>query len=362
MNKLLLFALSAFFVMAEHADNPSPNTKVFAFKGDAQTGVTSTKTYTHALDFATGNFSTLTQNAILNGVQFTSTTGTSGSNFSGLPGTMNNGSTTYASIATPAAEDVYQLLKACNAGTSSGTMKFTGLTPGVCYEARFYNRVWTVNGNRFVDFVASPNGGDEITSESFTFNCDGAKSDRVLAYRYIAGADGTLSLKHTAQNSTNPLHVYAFTNEEVEEFSVLLYPLGTRVDPSVAVVNAQVALLPADGMATIFWGTTNQGEDSANWEYFTTQPIISTAGEPANVSCLFDNIEYGREYFVWVMATAGEEEAWSSTMSFTTVPAIELDPIANTLFSPANVTVTGRAPMLRHDAGTVTVCWGTLDG
>ncbi|MCL1919526.1 MAG: PA14 domain-containing protein [Kiritimatiellaeota bacterium] len=200
------------------------------FTNDVQTQISPAKTYTHALDF--GNRDGLPADvpgAEVNGVTFLkarNSGSSSGYGWSGIGRQFNHvGNTAHGNVI---ADDqaVYQLLRDMvweNVAGDVGTL--TGLTPGKTYEVRFYNRWWGVGGNRSqtVHFVT------DATENTVSFNVDGLYP-HFLAYRYTAPASGTLNIIFYPEVSGSTWHIYALTNEEVDEHTEPL-PAETATVP-----------------------------------------------------------------------------------------------------------------------------------
>lgn len=368
MKRIIIVSLSVLAAFMARTENLSPNIRVFSFASDAETEISTDKTYTHVLDFASPYYaSTITTNVVVNGVEFLSVDVRNGTaysfqrdgatyGFSGMPQTIAQGNN-LGNIVTPSTENIYQVLRVCNSGSNTRTMKLTGLVPGGCYELRFYNRQWGTSArSQYLTF--RPDGDDPVTAEYIEFNQDEVKDDRVIAYRYIVGGDGELAVDYQAKVNNTTFLVYAFTNEEVEDFNVLPYQIDMTdgfVDPLAAVLNATVANAPGACDVTAFWGTEDCGESPDGWEFSQTLP--ATPG----VSFTLNGLDYSGEYHVRLRAVSGGSEVWSPLMSFETLPYISLDPVTGNFVNPANATITGSAPLLAQAGGTVTVCWDTED-
>lgn len=184
-----------------------------AITGDADSGISPHKTYTHLLDFGNNG-----NRAVVNGVGFNKVSATSGTlnsyGWTGIPGNVHGGSNG-GNIGVPTSQGIYNLLYDMNYNARTTTVQLTGLTIGKAYEVRFYNRRWETNEkNRTQTFIFDPDG-DGPLSDSVTFNPDSAlvkPNDNYLGYRYVAG---TNYLAVTIQSHTaDTYHLYGLSNEE----------------------------------------------------------------------------------------------------------------------------------------------------
>jgi fibronectin-binding autotransporter adhesin len=180
------------------------------FTTDAQTGISADKTYTHALDFPAGG-----SVATINAVPFTDA-GTSGSNWSGLPGsTASNANTGMTD-----GGGMHQLLTDFYHGGNPALVSLTGLTAGTTYELRLYNRRW--GGDRTLGFIFDEDGSGPVGAP-LLLDQDASATPNYLAYRYTATADsnGTplpLSIRIMPDNPSNgSYHFYGLTNEVVTD-------------------------------------------------------------------------------------------------------------------------------------------------
>jgi fibronectin-binding autotransporter adhesin len=166
------------------------------FTNDAGTGISSTKTYTHALDFAEAT------PVSINSVNFTGAGG-SGANWSLTGAVLTAGSGT-----TGATGDISRLLTNFYYNGNPATLTLTGLTPGVTYESRLYHRNWGGNRNQLFTITSGSGSGTTI------FNSDATTVPSYLPFRYTAGATGEATIT-TAQVGDGTYHWYGMTNEVV---------------------------------------------------------------------------------------------------------------------------------------------------
>jgi len=197
--------------------------------GDADCGVSPSKTYTHLLDFGNGAAS-----AVINGVSFTKVSSSAGTGYSGAPGGVHSGGNAW-NIGVPASQGLYNLLNDFNYGQSNGTLHITGLTPGACYELRLYHRCWQYPLSRRVQFTFDPDGAGPV-SDSIAISIDAvAPNDHILGYRYVA-ASGELTVNYLALTA-DTYHLYGLSNEKI----------AGATDPALT-------LAPAAGVAFGFSG------------------------------------------------------------------------------------------------------------
>ncbi|MDD5704381.1 MAG: hypothetical protein PHR35_00535 [Kiritimatiellae bacterium] len=173
---------------------------------DAASGLTSFKTYTHALDFgdATGTLN-------INGVTFTRVNAASGTGYSFTgPGSFNahaGSSTTYTD------GNVSNMLTGMffnntPSTTTPAVLTLTGLTPGKPYSTRIYYRRWDANP-RVSTFTFNGDGADATIDVD---ECADAAA-HYLAYKFTAsGSEVTISaVAHV------PNYVWLFFGVTTEE-------------------------------------------------------------------------------------------------------------------------------------------------
>ena len=160
---------------------------------DAATGLSTSKTYSHLIDF--GNQSPAT----INGVAFIQGSATgSGTGYSGFP---NNGTGTYDNLHAwtntlpPATcSGLVQLLRDMNyAGDWTGQL--TGLTAGAIYEVTLFFRSWdappTTTERRCLYRFYSASGTQPDAAIVYASQTNSANA---IVYRYMASSSGTLKI------------------------------------------------------------------------------------------------------------------------------------------------------------------------
>lgn len=178
----------------------TPSTSSFsttAFTGDADSGISSSKTYTHAINFNGANVT-------INGVTFTggSTTGanyaltTTAGTSNGFNGHTNN----VAGNANGLFTDFFY--------NGTETLTLTGLTPGTTYTTTFYNNGFGNPGGRFA--TISDSVGNSIV---FDENWTGEGNGNLLQDTYTADATGSVAFTFLPTSPGDTYHMYAFSNE-----------------------------------------------------------------------------------------------------------------------------------------------------
>ena len=178
---------------------PSVGMAVY-FNNDAATGISAAKTYTHALDFAEGTPVTV------NGVTFIGA-GTSGTVAPGVTWSLAGAGSTAGNGNTGASGDISRLLTNFYYGGDPATLTLTGLTPGVNYESRLYQRQW--GGDRTQLFTVTSGAA----SGTAVFDEDASATPSYLPFRYTADATGTATITTNAANPANTYHWFGVTNE-----------------------------------------------------------------------------------------------------------------------------------------------------
>lgn len=185
---------------------------------DAETGIDSTKIFTHLVDFGDD-----AAPATINGVKFTSK-GMTGSNYSltGPTGRfINNGEGVFAGTG------VGDLLTDFYYGSAADgfqTLTLTGLREAHTYRLSFFVSGW---GNAAIDVTASdaPNvktrlgrDGTRVArdpADPTAFEAtDAGNPGAMISYEYVGPADGTLVLKLDAVADGDTFHHYGFINEQ----------------------------------------------------------------------------------------------------------------------------------------------------
>ena len=179
-----------------------------AWTGDADSGIASSKVYTHAVNLAD------TANVVINGQTFIGTgkSAISGSNWEMYTG----GSVSDFRLASESIGDVNVLPASGNLlvdffwpYTDLGpAFTLTGLTPGQKYIFTIYSRGYSSgSGSRYND-VATSDGAVIAHVNATEF---GVGNGQLLTYEYTANDDGVFTMSFTRDSGS--WHCYAFSNE-----------------------------------------------------------------------------------------------------------------------------------------------------
>jgi hypothetical protein len=190
---------------------------VSAITGDADSGISTAKTYTHAVDIAgPPGFPGSDPGTVINGVPFTIGS-TSGPNYS-TTGFTNLFNFHLPNNSLPAGDNTLSDLleefyhSSNGVGTGVQTLTLTGLTPGTDYTTTFYNAGFgLVNAPTRVVTVTTSDG----TAFTFDENLTGEGNPGVLRYTFRA-SDPAITYTFTPA-TVNTFHLYGFTNEVVPE-------------------------------------------------------------------------------------------------------------------------------------------------
>jgi len=185
---------------------------LLTFTGDADSGISSSKTYTHLVDFATNSAS-----PTINGVTFNNR-GSWAFTVNPLSNSWNvadvsdgwgrtGNDTTRTGINALTWDFVYN--------SQNWTMELYGLTPGTTYEYRFYYRNFNYNDRTLTfNFYA-----DSQQIGSIVFNADSISKTEYgcLVVRYVAPTSGTLRYTCSSKLGTDTCHLYGFSNEQIPD-------------------------------------------------------------------------------------------------------------------------------------------------
>ena len=193
--------------------------------GDADSGISAAKVYTHAVDFGAGGPGGGFPNIIdpgttVNGVPF-HIGGRTGPGYT-TTGTPDYIGTNPWTTSTPSGENTVNDLLAdfyfhnTAFAPADQILTLTGLAPGTPYLTTFYNAGWEAGTNRTVTVTAS-DGGSVVFDQNFT----GHANPNVLRYAFIASAD-SVTYTFSPADPRWGFHQYGFTNEVVPEPAGLL--------------------------------------------------------------------------------------------------------------------------------------------
>ena len=280
-----------------------------AFTGDVDSGVTSAKTYTHALNF-NGSATTV------NGVTF-QPAGTTGSNFKlefldsatatpgtagsvqGFPNTLSGGMNELAS-------SFYYSYGDSNGGQR---LTLTGLTGGVTYTTTFYAVGYGSVGER-KEMIFDSLGGSVTLDENASGNGNGFTFSRT----FTATSD---SITFTFKPLTPPhsFHQYALTNEVAAVGYTTIAPLSGDDDSTLDAGHHYTDTLDFAGDQSVtingvpFTQATPQG---SNYSLVSYDPTNQTTSNNLNVLTGYDN------------ALTGQMESASSNFYYSPTTASQL--------------------------------------
>jgi len=189
--------------------------------GDADSGIGSDNTYTHALDFGSGGAATV------NGVVFATAMNVPVGDRSNAGirtyGPSNHGGNTPPAVSGGIAE-VFRDMR--YGGPDPGYVELTGLTEGKWYDVRLYERAWGYNGALRTYYIGFDVGGDGSV-EFTTPKLDQSRPDLTppglsgnvswaISHVYQADASGKMKvIIDLAPDKTGTYHMYGLTNEEL---------------------------------------------------------------------------------------------------------------------------------------------------
>jgi autotransporter-associated beta strand protein len=168
------------------------------FKGNADSGVSSTKTYTAIANIIGGD-------VVVNGATFVGSGGAVSGTGWDLVGAGNQfpGGGIHQPLG---GASIANLFDAFQYNGNPATMTLSGLTAGQTYVATFYNQAWTLGDNRTQN-VSSTEGASIVYNED-------ALAASVLRYSFVATGE-TTTLNFLPQIAGTTMHFYGLSNEQV---------------------------------------------------------------------------------------------------------------------------------------------------
>ena len=186
-----------------------------AIGGDADSGISPARTYTHAVDFVSAPTGWPTDTATtINGVPFHAG-GVNGPNYASTGLTMPWFVPLPTNSVPSGPDTLYDLFEdflhnSTVPSPDNQTLTLTGLTPGTQYVTSFYGVGFDPDADRVIT-VTTSDGGQTVFDQNFT----GEGNPNVLRYGFTA--DGT-SITYTFDPvGIDTFHHYGFTNEIVPE-------------------------------------------------------------------------------------------------------------------------------------------------
>ena len=223
MCKKLAVSLWVLLVLSAFVSTNAGTISYVKITGDADSGISTENTYTHALDFGTG-----TPGALINGVQFDAynlaANGTLNFNREVSTGILydhaGNANFTVSGGLVDLLTDMYY--NGDNAVDGVTTWTLSGLTPGKSYQTRIYARQWGAGNQRTVVFEFDPDGAGPISDVTETINQDDATTVGMpndndayyINYEFTAVAGEDLVIMVTQDLFNQSWHLYGITNQE----------------------------------------------------------------------------------------------------------------------------------------------------
>ena len=192
---------------------------------DADSGISSANTYTHAVDFQRSG----TGAAVVNGVQFDAYTKSGNPGLAlavtafGSLGDLDGGGTVTTTGGVSALMEGFVFNNGFSSSATGEDMVATlsGLEEGQQYELRIYTHRWT-GGTRNVSVTFDPDGGGPIADATPTLNQEDARTalgpaaavddSYYISYTYQATSTQNLRVFFD-QETNNSWHLYGLTNQ-----------------------------------------------------------------------------------------------------------------------------------------------------
>ena len=178
---------------------------------DAGSGISASRTYTHALSFGDS-----TGTLIINGVSFTEVNTAMGTGYS-----YTNASTftAHAGNANTHADGNMSVLLTgmfyFSGNTDPVVLTLSGLTPGMKYSTRVYYRPWTDGATRNETVTFNGNGAStSYTTPPTYLNEDAGATAHYLQYDFTARGS-TVTFWTTPQSGGTPWHLYGVSTEVI---------------------------------------------------------------------------------------------------------------------------------------------------
>ena len=181
-----------------------------AFSGDAASGISGAKTYSHLIDFNASGGTT-----VVNGVSFLSA-GPSGTDGSGHSWSLAGAGATFGG---GGGSGISKLLSDFYYNGNPGNLTLSGFTPGSTYEVRLYNRDFGPAGDRLQN--ATFTAGQQADTLS-GYDQNGIVGSNYLAYQFRADGGGQITVSMSPLNPGNTYHWYGVSAEAVTNFATTL--------------------------------------------------------------------------------------------------------------------------------------------
>ena len=316
-----LLALHTAFAPGVHAQTQMNTVRFKNITGDADSEISLYKKYTHLVDFGSNRDS---PTPVVNGVRFHSHTVGETYNstewkmpnapqygwdakygWRGAPQQAHDGGST-GFIVSPPGSGMHSLFWDMHYQTNNGELQLTGLTPGVEYDFRFYQRQWSQN-NRTYDYAFRPGNVPEVVQR---YNPDGQKADVYLAFRYTADSTGVFKMGFTmVPGAEGTLHMYGFSNEEAHS-CFLLTPAN------ITMFSADLGVLLVSDDLTVKSMTLHWGAEDGVWDDSVT---IAAPGSDGVWSATATPLDATTQYAYRIEVLASDNKTYMSALgTFTT--------------------------------------------
>ncbi len=246
---------------------------------DATSGISSDKTYTHAVDWGTSGAATV--NGVAFATDMNQSVGGRSNSGSRTYGSSNHGGNTPPNVSGNVASVFQDMLFG---GPDMGYIELTGLTAGAWYGVKLYERAWDYYGSvrtYYNLFDVGGNGSVEYTTPKIDQNRanltpPGMSGNVSWVTSYVYQADNTGKMKVTidlANDQNGTYHLYGLTNE--------LVPAGSGI------VNMPDTHIAAAATSEINLGSPTSAHQLGNLSVAGSDAVV-TLGGAQNVS--FNNI------------------------------------------------------------------------
>ena len=305
---------------------------------DADSGIVSNRTYTHAIDF--GNAGAATVNGVVfatdvniaAGGRANSGTRTYGPNLAaGIPPAVSGG------ITNVFGDFRYN-------GPDLGYVELTGLTVGRMYDLRLYDRAWDYEGFVRTYYAGYDLGGDgsvEFTTPKIDQNRAtlappwlSTNVSWTMSYAYRADASGKIRvIIDLADDHTGTYHLYGLTNEELPTDGSIYWIGAGASNAATTSVWAYATVNTNLDEAILVWDLSDKGTGSPNdWAHSVTlgaQGAGVVTGEATNL--LADT----RYTFRFYGTNSLPADAWSADTAFATAFSAAQAPVFTNAVSDA---------------------------
>ena len=253
---------------------------------DADTKISSTKTYTHAIKMNSND------TFVVNGVTFTGVTNIFGDDW--FFGPDNNilyqgGKSNTVELNGSSLLNTHNII----AYPKSSYLSLTNLVPGETYKLTFYGNGW--GGGPYASYIAGSDGAPVVIANE---NKYGIANGHILSYYYVAPEYGTFSVALTPTGMINRMwYYYAFSNEK----SAPLVPMNLTA--SQGTYSNKVDLSWDEMNGALKYKVFRNTNDDCNGATDISGELLTNYFEDSNMTLNIDN-------YYWVKG--GNSNGWSS--------------------------------------------------